>query len=179
MAEPTGHPQPCPRCAVLERRVVELERQSAVALARVAGLGGHGRGSVSWRGSSINAPVPQSDKPHRSPKGHRRRLPKNPDASRGRTTEPRRFARFPRDGPTKSLTYPCADDVRVAVGGLARRTSPGSFRSRFPADRFCGGSICTSGNAPVAVNACSLDTSFRPPTPWARLQRRSARTPRL
>jgi len=38
MAEPSGHPQPCPRCAVLERRVVELERQSAVALARIAEL---------------------------------------------------------------------------------------------------------------------------------------------
>ena len=38
MAEPSGHPQPCPLCAVLERRVVELERQSAVALARIAEL---------------------------------------------------------------------------------------------------------------------------------------------
>ena len=169
MAEPSDHPQPCPRCVVLERRVAELDRQLAAALARIA-----------ERERLLDQRTRDAKRQaRRSPKGHRRRLPKNPDASRGRTTEPRRFARFPRDGPTKSLTYPCADDVRVAVGGLARRTSPGSFRSRFPADRFCGGSICTSGNAPVAVNACSLDTSFRPPTPWARLQRRSARTPRL
>jgi transposase len=35
MAEPSGHPQPCPRCAVLERRVAELERQLVAALARI------------------------------------------------------------------------------------------------------------------------------------------------
>lgn len=38
MAEPSGHIQPCPRCAVLEHRVAELERQLAVALARIAEL---------------------------------------------------------------------------------------------------------------------------------------------
>lgn len=38
MAEPSDHPQPCPRCAVLERRVAELERLLAAALARIAEL---------------------------------------------------------------------------------------------------------------------------------------------
>lgn len=38
MAEPSDHPQPCPRCAVLERRVAELERLLAAALARIADL---------------------------------------------------------------------------------------------------------------------------------------------
>ena len=38
MAEPSDHPQPCPRCAMLERRVAELERQLAVALARIVEL---------------------------------------------------------------------------------------------------------------------------------------------
>ena len=35
MAEPSDHLHPCPRCAVLERRVAELERQLAAALARI------------------------------------------------------------------------------------------------------------------------------------------------
>ena len=38
MAEPLDHPQPCPRCAVLERRVAELERLLSAALARIAEL---------------------------------------------------------------------------------------------------------------------------------------------
>ena len=38
MAEPSDHTQPCPRCAVLERRVAEVERQLAAALARIAEL---------------------------------------------------------------------------------------------------------------------------------------------
>jgi transposase len=38
MAEPSEHPRPCPRCAVLERRVAELEGQLAAALARIAEL---------------------------------------------------------------------------------------------------------------------------------------------
>jgi len=38
MAEPSEHPQPCPRCVVLERRVAELERQLAAALARIGEL---------------------------------------------------------------------------------------------------------------------------------------------
>jgi len=38
MAEPSEHPAPCPRCAVLERRVAGLERQLAAALARIAEL---------------------------------------------------------------------------------------------------------------------------------------------
>ena len=38
MAEPSDHPQPCPRCAVLERRVAELERKLAAALARIGEL---------------------------------------------------------------------------------------------------------------------------------------------
>ena len=38
MAEPSGTSPGCPRCAVLERRVAELERQLAAALARIAGL---------------------------------------------------------------------------------------------------------------------------------------------
>ncbi len=36
MAEPSDHTQPCPHCAVRERRVAELERQLAAALARIA-----------------------------------------------------------------------------------------------------------------------------------------------
>src|SRR3990170_7651852 len=38
MAEPSDHSQPCPRCVVLERRVGELERQLAAALARIGEL---------------------------------------------------------------------------------------------------------------------------------------------
>jgi len=38
MAEPSDHSQSCPRCAVLERRVAELERLLAAALARIAEL---------------------------------------------------------------------------------------------------------------------------------------------
>jgi len=38
MAEPSEHPQPCPRCVVSERRVAELERQLAAALARIGEL---------------------------------------------------------------------------------------------------------------------------------------------
>jgi len=38
MAEPSGHPQRCPRCEVLERRVAELERLLATALARIGEL---------------------------------------------------------------------------------------------------------------------------------------------
>lgn len=38
MAEPSKNNTSCPRCAVLERRVAELERQLAAALARIAEL---------------------------------------------------------------------------------------------------------------------------------------------
>lgn len=38
MAEPSDTSQSCPRCAVLERRVADLERQLAAALARIAEL---------------------------------------------------------------------------------------------------------------------------------------------
>lgn len=38
MAEPSETTRSCPRCAVLERRVAELERQLAAALARIAEL---------------------------------------------------------------------------------------------------------------------------------------------
>lgn len=38
MAEPSDHHQGCPRCAVLERRVAELEQQLTAALARITEL---------------------------------------------------------------------------------------------------------------------------------------------
>ena len=38
MAEPSETGRPCPRCAVLERRVAELERQLAATLTRIAAL---------------------------------------------------------------------------------------------------------------------------------------------
>jgi len=72
MAEPSDHTQPCPRCAVLERRVAEVERQLAAALARIAELerlldqrirDGKRQAAPFSKGS----PKPHPDKPGRKP----------------------------------------------------------------------------------------------------------------
>src|SRR3989304_5542751 len=72
MAEPSDHTQPCPRCAGLERRGAEGERQWAAALARIAELerlldqrirDGKRQAAPFSKGS----PKPHPDKPGRKP----------------------------------------------------------------------------------------------------------------
>jgi len=72
MAEPSETSPSCPRCAVLERRVAELERQLAAALARIAELerlldqrirDGKRQAAPFSKGS----PKPHPDKPGRKP----------------------------------------------------------------------------------------------------------------
>ena len=72
MAEPSDHTQSCPRCAALERRIAELERQLAAALARIAELeklleqrtrDGKRQAAPFSKGS----PKPHPDKPGRKP----------------------------------------------------------------------------------------------------------------
>src|SRR3990172_2640700 len=96
MAEPSGHPQPCPRCAVLERRVVELERQSAVALARIAEL------------ERLLDQRPRDAKRQAAPfsKGPPKETPKKPGRKPGEDYGTQAFRTLPKQPPDEIIDVP-------------------------------------------------------------------------
>jgi transposase len=110
MAEPSDYSQPCPRCAVLERRVAELERLLTAALARIAELEKR-NAQLEKRNAALEALLDQRSrdgKRQAAPfsKGSPKPDPEKPGRKPGKDYGTQAFRRLPDRDPDQVIDVP-------------------------------------------------------------------------